>query len=274
MTAIQPCDGANYESVSEFIEAANTVLVMKSNRDIVEHYRDARRGDWYGVKGCETGKDIQSLIMRGWSEGRDRVDAFLAKLSSIELAPRDMRRRLVRTDFGDHLDISAVYAGRFQTAWSVARRQAGQGPKRVDIVANMLCAGGDSAETLFWRGAAAVALCDKLESAGYMVRLIVGFGSSQDKVSCRIVVKRHDMPMDLATASSVIVPGFFRSIGHQWIAAHDPDRASMSGIHVGTCKMEPGEIYLSHEIKNETTARTRVEALIKQVDAGEIGEAA
>jgi len=269
----QPLNDGRYESVSEYIEAANTVCRNKKNAEMVRHFQSEDRGTWYGAS-CSTGKDVQRLVNEGWQAGRERVDSFLTKLEAIQLAPRDMRRRLTRGDAGDHLDIAAVYAGRHQSAWTRAKRRDGQGPQRVDIVANMLCAGADNSEVLFWRGAAAVALCDKLEAAGYMVRLIVGFGDRSGDVSCRITVKNHDMPMDLATASSVILPGFFRSIGHQWIAAHNTHVASWGGISVGKCKLETGEIFLSHEVNNESSAKAKVESVIRGLEKSEDDEAA
>jgi hypothetical protein len=86
-------------------------------------------------------------------------------------------------------------------------------------------------------------------------------------VSCRITVKNHDMPLDLSTASSVMLPGFFRAIGHQWIAAHAPRRSDCVGISVKNCDTEAGEIFLSHEVSNEAGARARVEQVIHQLDA-------
>ena len=269
----QKVDRASYETVADFIDAANTVLVNASNADIVAVFREDK-GQQFGASffgaGCRNGLAVQTLVNDGWQEGRTRVDGFLSKLETIELAPRDMRRRLTLADMGDHLNIGDVYAGRFATAWTRATRQTGFGPQRGDLVANMITAGSQSPDVLFWRGAAAVALCDKLEAAGYMVRLIVGFGGKgmgADKVSCRITVKNHDMPLDLSTASSVMLPGFFRAIGHQWIAAHAPRRSDCVGISVKNCDTEAGEIFLSHEVSNEAGARARVEQVIHQLDA-------
>lgn len=269
----QALDNARYDSVAAFIEAANTVLLNTQNAGLVKSYRETRdNGDasyWYGA-GCKKGTDVQNLVMGGWSVGRGKVDTFLSQLETIELAPRDMRRRIVRADMGDHLDIGAVYAGRFDTAWTTAKRKTTYGPQRIDICANMICSGGDDEKVLFWRGAAAVALADKLENAGYMVRIIVGFGDVFGKtgnVSCRITVKEHGLPLDVATASAVIIPGFFRSIGHQWIAGHTKGKASWGGISVGRCLPEDGEVYLSHEINSPSSAKARVEQLIRDIDA-------
>jgi hypothetical protein len=262
----QPLGDGRYDSVSEFIADASADAVNSENQPLVRQFIEERRGEWYGA-GCRTGADVDHLVNTGWQEGRKKTDAFLAKLESIELAPRDMRRRVHRTDFGDHLDIGDVYAGRIQTAWTVARRKTGFGPQRIDLCANMICYGIEDADVLFWRGAAAVALCDKLENAGYMVRLVVGFGDVGDRISCRVTVKDYGMPMDLLTASSVVLPGFFRAIGHRWICSHDPKRRSQGGLSVGQSLVDPGEIFLSHEIRSERTAKEQVEKIIRKIDA-------
>lgn len=261
----QPLNDGRYDSVSEFIAATNAGPANKANQRFVDDLTNDVRTGWYGAN-CDTGKDVDAKVMTGWQEGRAKVDGFLAKLESIELAPRDLRRRLTKADFGDHLNIGDVYAGRFQTAWTRATRRSSQGPQRVDIVANMICQGDENADVLFWRGAAAVALSDKLEAAGYMVRMVVGFGDIGDDISCRVTVKNYDMPLDLLTASSIIMPGFFRAIGHRWIAAHATYKRHGIGISVGKCRYEKDEVYLSHEIRDEASAKATVEKTIRAID--------
>lgn len=265
----QPVTDGRYDTVADFLDAANNELRNPRNREVRDLFLHTQyRGGWYGA-GCGNGDDVQKLLRDGWTEGRQRVDAFMAKLGDVEAMPLDIRRRITRCDFGDHLDIGDVYAGRMATAWTRARRKSAQGPKHVDLLANMICAAGDSAEVLFWRGAAAVALCDKLEAAGYMVRLVVGFGGPHpggEEVSCRVTIKDHGLPMDIATASAVIMPGFFRAVGHGWIAGHAKYKDPKRGIHVRSCVREEGEIYLSHEVTDERTARRWVEGQIETVN--------
>jgi hypothetical protein len=219
--------------------------------------------------------DVIKLVSDGWPEGRESVAKLARKTSAIEIAPRDRRRRLSRSDMGDALDIHAVYRGQLDIAWIKARRQWSYGPQRVDILANMLCSGCDDSSVLQWRGAAAIALADKFEHAGYMVRIIVGFGGhtgpDRERISCRITVKGYDSPMNVSTAASVTLPGFFRAIGHGWNGGHVRARTYSAGMSVGQCDVESGEIMLSHEIYDE---RTAVQFIADQIAAVEAPQAA
>lgn len=269
---MQSIQSASYDSVDAFMSAALTECRNTANKEMRDRYANEApgSGSWYG-HGIENGKHVQRLMREGWPEGTARVETLLAKLDTSALVPVDRRRRLRRADMGDTLDIHAVYTGQLATAWNVARRQNVTGPQRVDLLANMICSGSDNADVLFWRGAACVALSDALETAGYMVRLVVGFGGSalshSKTVSCRITVKEYDRPMDMATAATVTLPGFFRGLGHAWIAGHDTYKRTGVGIGVGECQREDGEIFLSHEVRNEQTAMHWLLAQIDRLNA-------
>jgi hypothetical protein len=266
----QELDNANYNSIAEFVAAMNLAPRNVRSTELWNNWRDTEdRGKWYGAD-CRTGKDVQDKMRDGWTQGRDRLNELRAKINVVNLVPQDRKRRKVKTDFGDHLDIHAVYAGKLETAWTVARRQVTRGPQRIDIVANMICSGGEHADVLFWRGAAAAVLADLLGAAGYMVRLVVNFGGNMDgeKVSCRIVVKDHGMPFDVTSVSSVILPGFFRALGHAWIASHCKQPMSRSGISVGQGKVNAGEILITHGVRDHGSALAFVNDVIKRVNDG------
>jgi hypothetical protein len=174
---------------------------------------------------------------------------------------------------GDHLDIGSVYAGRFSTAWTTARRQDGTGPQKVEILCNSIAHANENADVLFWRGAAVITLTDALEAAGYMVKIVVGFGGKHwnpkghhAPISCRITVRDFGMPMDTATAASVVLPGFFRGLGHQWIVRRAPYESSNAGISVGQSKIEPGEFVCSHETKDLKTAQAWITKTIATIE--------
>jgi hypothetical protein len=152
----------------------------------------------------------------------------------------------------------------------VARRVTTRGPQRIDIVANMLCSGAEHSDVLFYRGAAAAVLADLLETAGYMVRLVVNFGGRAENVqtSCRITVKDHGMPFDVTSISAVILPGFFRALGHAWLVNHAPHVRNGMGISVGQGRVEAGEILLSHKVRDHGTAVAAINDVIKRINDG------
>lgn len=265
----------SYATVEDFTAAAFNECVHMANVAERDRYlTGSDRAGWYGA-GCETGRDVLNLLRKGWREGRERMSGLLDAIDTSNLVPVDTRRRLHRCDLGDAVDLSAIYAGRLETAWTRARRQTSIAPQRIEICANMLCSGGDDSDVLFWRGAAAVALADKMEAAGYMVRLVVGFGgvstNGSERSSCRIIVKDHGAPLDIATASAVLLPGFFRAIGHGWAAGHCHNAGSSASMSVEQCIVEPGEIFLSHTVRDRETAeawlRTQVDTFNKAAAA-------
>lgn len=263
MIARQRLDKADYDCVEAFLDAVKAGPADERNRAAFNDYFTMPRGTWYGAN-CDTGKDVLRLVSQGWPDGLAMVAALLDKTRAATARPVDRRRRLVRAEQGDSLDIHAVYRGQLDRAWSVAKRRDNRAPQRLTILANMLCAGYNDSSVLAWRGASAVAIADRLTAAGYQVRLVVGFGGNCKgaRVSCRITVKDFGAPLDEATAAAVTAPGFFRALGHAWTAAHHPKSISSPSMSVGECDTADGEIRLSHEIASEDSAVRRIDEVI------------
>lgn len=261
---------ARYDSIADFLSAVELPCRVFANETIKQHFLGSDHGaDWYGAN-CNSGREVLTRMREGWKEGRDRLNELRSKLGTIEVAPVDMRRRPIRMDRGDNLDMQAVYAGRFDICWRTARRQSTNGPQRVDIVANMICSGAEHFDVLFWRGAAAAVLADILETAGYMVRMVVNFGGNAEdkKCSCRITVKDHGAPFDVTSTSAVILPGFFRALGHAWIANHCPHKRQMGGISVGQGIVDDGELLVTHKVRDHGTALAFVNEQIAKINSG------
>jgi len=271
----QDLHDGKYDSISDFLSAMRQGCRNAANK--AEWHAVGFEGKHYGAHwfgaDCRDGNAVQTKVMEGWQEGRDRMNTLRDQMGTVDLRPVDRRRKLTRMDHGDILDIHQVYAGRLDTAWQKPTRRVTSGPQKIDICANMICSGGEVSDVLFWRGAAAVVLADMLEQAGYMVRLVVNFGGSHyeeknkaGRVSCRVTVKDHGMPFDVTSTSAVIMPGFFRSIGHAWIVAHCISKISTCGISVGVGDVEPGEINLSHQVRDQKTALAFVNKIITDIN--------
>lgn len=268
---------ARYDCIADFLSAVDLPCVKSVNEKMQHRFLDEYRcSDWFGA-GCHTGRKVIKTMQEGWREGRERLASLRDNIATVELTPLDMRRRPLRAASGDHLDMTAVWAGRLDTCWRTARRQSTQGPQKVELVANMLCSGDAHSDTLFWRGAAAVVLADLLEQAGYMVRLAVVFGGMADwklDCSCRITVKEFGTPLDISSTSAVILPGFFRALGHAWIANHCPHKRDMGGITIGQGKVDESEVLLSHAVNDHGTAVAFVNGTIEKINSGLVAKAA
>ena len=269
----QPYENAAYESVTDFLDAVKRPAVCPANIELSQRCLMSARewgGDWLGA-GCQTTLDVLDRIEKGWAEGLQQSQDALGNLDQQDaLTPIDRRRRLTRSDMGDDYDANLARIGKHDRAWTTARRNWGYTPQNVQIVANMICSGGDEPSVLFWRGAAATALADILGNAGYNVKLSVGFAGDAygaGRPSCRVVVKQPDMPLDLSTASAVLLPGFFRAAGHTWLVNHARKHRTGCGISVGEIEIDAScEYLLSHEVKDKDTARKALNRIIAAVN--------
>jgi hypothetical protein len=184
---------------------------------------------------------------------------------------------------GDAVDMGAVYSGRFQSAWSVARRRSCAAPQRVDILINTSLSNIHPADWILWRGVAAVALNDKLESAGYMTRIVVGNGGETSAVggeserrpnSIRITIKDYDAPLNVSAMAAALLPGFMRSLIIRWVARHADHPITRGVKKVGDPIQEPGEFMVSHETHDRASAIAWVNRAIAQIESGLAQEAA
>lgn len=176
--------------------------------------------EWYGLPGHVNAKGIESLVNDGWTDGANKAQR---NADSVHVAPaRSTKRRRVRGDYGDSLDVDRLYSGQLDTAWIRTARASSVQPPRIRIATNMATPGIADAETLFWRGAASLALASRLITAGYTVQLVTAFvgtyrptnGFPESRFSITVTAKDFRAPMDVATlAATTALAGFFRAHG-------------------------------------------------------------
>lgn len=180
------------------------------------------RQDWLGAPDLAT---LEQRIREGWAEGA----AMIAGLAASELPdPVSLKRRREWADQGDELDIHRVYAGKLDTAWSRMGKRNSRAPRRITIMCDLSCPWFQKADSLAWRGVAALKLSDALEAAGYQVQILaancaVGVNDDRKKavgheaVAALVPIKHYDAPLDLCSLASVLVaPGFKRRYLHPW----------------------------------------------------------
>lgn len=216
-----------YESVESFVEAVFGAPRAKGTRVVRDH-----EISWCGLDrerdnvGDNASEAVRTLIKRGgWAHGAELVSKIAAREAS---APVSTRRRNVRGDYGDEVDMQRVYAGRLDAAWSRPGRASCVSRRLFRIVVNCVARSGFDAERMAWRGVAALRLADLLSSAGYGVQIETGFNErsivQRDyQYSLRVVTKRFEDPVDLQMlAATTALPGFFRALGHDWHAIASP----------------------------------------------------
>lgn len=166
------------------------------------------------VGGLRTQQDARDILDRGWQSGSDRLQSIMREITPPTVKSR--QRRVTWRDDGDELSIDRAMRGQWDSAWRTSRRVWTAGPTTVTLVAGW---GGNcdkTPEQLFWRSAAAAALTDVLESAGYRVRLIAGcsFVGAQGNALTLVDLKLETEPMRIdAIAGMLCHAGIFRSYG-------------------------------------------------------------
>lgn len=135
--------------------------------------RDYLPEGWYG--GISTLAEARSLMTDGWTEGNKRASGLSAGIGEVSAQPASIRRRWVRSDEGDTLDIERAMRGDWDTAYLSQKKRRTSGNRIVSLVG---CFGGNcnrSADELFWNAIQLVVTADLLEQAGYQceVRAVV-----------------------------------------------------------------------------------------------------
>lgn len=170
---------------------------------------------WYGVR---TINEALQCFERGYVRGAEMVDKLYDTVAPSLPRAVDFRRKLTRSDQGDSLDIHAVNRGALDKAWTVAKRSPMLGTGIIRITVDIAANAGTHAQSMQWRGVAALALSRALTKAGYSVEIVAGCVTRgvqtarpdlMHLVTC--VVKPRHAAVDLATlASAVALPAFFR----------------------------------------------------------------
>jgi len=166
---------------------------------------------WLGV---ESNQKVRNATDHGWEKGLRRIRESIKALTPRGVAT--IRRKKVRRDFGDHLDMQAVYSGNLDRAWETTERRVQRGIGRVvtTVLVNIGAYAHVTSEQMFWRGAAVVALVDALEQSGRRVRVIAfdatngvyKSGQYNDLTVITIELKAPNAPLDcdkLAVATAL-----------------------------------------------------------------------
>lgn len=174
----------------------------------------SRKADtaWLGVPSVDA---LRKVLTKGWQAGAERID----KIPLGELPePTSIRRRRVRADQGDELDMQAVYRGDLSRAWSRTKRQSRASVRSVSIVIDLAGNCNVTSEQLFWRGASGLRLADELTKAGYSVAIYGAAGAANvsaegyENVAQFVEIKAEDSPLDMDRLAALTgLSGFFRT---------------------------------------------------------------
>lgn len=177
-----------------------------------EHWSRKSDRDWLGVSSVS---ELRSVLTKGYPAGVEKLE----RITVGDLpAPQDIRRRRVRSDQGDELDMQAVYRGDLSRAWSRTKRQSRNSVRSVSIVIDLCGSARITSDELFWRGAAGLRLASELTNAGYSVAIYGAAGADSytteghERLAQFVEIKAEDSPLDMdRLASLTCLAGFFRT---------------------------------------------------------------
>ena len=263
---------ARYGTLREYMTAAQ---VSPRNPDNAELTSRWDRGAVLPASWCGAANtaDAVAVITRYYAAGEEIIKRVEKAARNITLPPKmDTRRRRVRGDQGDELDIHAVWRGQYDTAWSRMGKRQVTAPPMVSIVINSIIQADHDKTVISYRGAVGIVLCQLLERRGYRVRLIVARGGEaltsggpDEKFSCRVIVKDYGKPLDRKTVAAAAHPAMQRVLGIRWTWAHKYNRGIQGGSVVGEAVREKGEVFISSEVSNEPTAIAKIYSVIEEL---------
>lgn len=236
---------------------------------------------------------LNAHLTAGWPEGVDRVRQINATAEGgAPLTVRNVRRRRVHGEAGAEVDVTAYWRGRADVAWSRCVRDSETKIRAVHIVP-MLCGVCTlEADQFFYRGAAAVRLCDVLTAAGYRVAVtaaaiapyVVDMGRTENHYAVAIPLKPYTAPLELNTLTAVLCEvGFTR----HYVFKHIGTAPFKVGGHCGwygaegvaelpklarlAVPQQPGEmtVYLPYDIGTAQQAEQWVQQQLDKLNAGE-----
>lgn len=215
-----PTKMVEFDSVHEFVKLKDNNNSNKIWQSVIARFPE-NSTDWFGVRTLSEFEDVLD-------KGHPRYVSLVRNNPISVPTPRSIRRRPIRGEYGDDLDIHKVYGGQISTAW---RRSAGRlkiGTRNIRIVMNNSHSHDVSESAAKWVGIAALSAAEALESAGYNIAIdtIDGSdGASDEQNICFLVpVKVYEMPLDIQSLTAIVCfTGFFRGPGFMNIGLADGD---------------------------------------------------
>lgn len=206
--------------MAEFNTPAHSSRANASKlRDRLERLAYSWDRAWMGFSKSDTKRHMD----KGWPEGAERLRDLADDLMADVPQATSIRRKQRWGDDGDEIDMQRVYSGALDKAWRGPRRVRRTAPKVITVAGSFGGHCGLTSEQMFWIGATAVVICDKLEEAGYQVELLAtnlnyhggNANRGSENWSTSIVeVKTASEPLSVEAAACVFChSGFYRTAG-------------------------------------------------------------
>ena len=233
--------------------------------------------------GADTVDKFLDEYENGWPEGVKKLSEIVIDLQLNE--SESVKRRRIRSDTGDNLDIFRVYRGDLDQAWERCVRKHKVGNRLISLIVNTGSSYVTSADELFYSGATAVRLLEELEQAGYSVAVygaISGIGGASDlynkSASYVYKIKDHTDGIDENTmAVDLCRAGVFRHFGFaavelmadmygKVVSVGYGHSTSIQTEHLQYIGLAKNAIVISEAVLNEGSAKAVIEGVINYVN--------
>ena len=186
---------------------------------------------WWG---CKSFYDVQNKVANGWPELRERLERMMQgielDLPTFPTLTTVRRRKRLRSDHGDSLDIGRVWNGQLDTAWErpVRTERVATNTKRITLAFDVTANASVTNDMALWRAALCTVLVDSLARAGRVFEIWVvdstsnpftWGGSRPMRLWSAWCVKRTADPLVLDRLCSMVSVGFMRSAGFMAMGA-------------------------------------------------------
>ena len=162
-----------FESMADLIAAKELPYAFPDNAKNSYQTRDLQsyEGRWVCAdRDIHSHTDVKNLLAeQTFPQGVARVEKLASELTIP--TPINRRRKPYRSDAGDDLDMSRVWQGDLEHAWTAMHRAQTVGPSRVLVVVDVSAPGMVEPKTMAFRGAAALAYAAASQDAGYTVAI-------------------------------------------------------------------------------------------------------
>lgn len=244
----------------------------------LNHFTRKSDRDWLGMPSVSA---LRKALTKGWAEGVKRIEEVpVGELPE----PTSIRRRRVRADQGDEIDMQAVYRGDLSRAWSRTKRQNRTSVRSVSIVIDLAGNANVTSDQLFWRGASGLRLAEELMKAGYSVAIYGAAGAAgvdsegRESLTQFVEIKGEDSPLDMDRLAALTgLSGFFRTSmfgGIYWACDQLGKQASSSlgksdndliSAGLKQLPMAPQNAVIQPPVKNKSQAEAWLKSVLEQI---------
>ena len=199
-----------------------------------ENERNFREGGkiWLGIGSQE---ELARVIDTGWVEGEEKL---ATKVRALEPPPRDLPRpRMIRDEWGESIDMSEVYAGNFDRAWTRSEHVVTPTQQRYTICVDMGAVSRTTADEMFWPGACAFVIAQGLIKGGRAVRILSYAHNPSvfprtDFVGA-INIKKHNEVLTPDRLALLALAGVYRTVGFKMYCNQEDEACYNMGRSIG-----------------------------------------